>query len=136
MKGLHEDSALAHRLLPVTTNDNSLLPLDKSLPAKNQFYFFVNDHDAYSGSLRDYLDFINEEELLKHVSKLPPFEPEEPDVVQPYIEFFNTVGSHFVSSTGFGARFLLVGTWILLMFLLLTCIIGSLGLEQVRGSQQ
>jgi len=110
---LQDDSALAYRLLPVTTNNTSLFPLDKSLPTGNQFYFFVNDHDSYSGRLRDYLDFINEEELLTHVSKLAPFDSEDPQVVRAYIKFFNTVGSHFVTSTGFGARFQLVGVRIL-----------------------
>lgn len=109
VKDLHADSALAYRLLAVTTNDTSLFPLDKSLPTGNQFFFFVNDHDSYSGRLRDYLDAINEEELLTHVSKLTPFDSGDPQVVQAYIKFFNTVGSHFVTSTGFGARFQLVG---------------------------
>ncbi|KAI5984016.1 hypothetical protein EDC04DRAFT_1705024 [Pisolithus marmoratus] len=105
VKALQDDSALAYRILPATTSNVSLLPLDKSLPTGNQFYFFANDHGSYSGALRDYLSFINEEELLMHVSKLASFDSEDPEVVQAYIEFFNTVGSHFVSSTGFGARF-------------------------------
>ncbi|KAI6027944.1 hypothetical protein PISMIDRAFT_457224 [Pisolithus microcarpus 441] len=107
VKALQDDSALAYRLLPATTSDISLFPLDKSLPQGNQFYFFANDYDAYSGGLRDYLAFINEEEILTHVSKLVPFDAENPEVVQAYIEFFNAVGSHFVTSTGYGARFLL-----------------------------
>jgi len=102
---LQDDAALAYRLLPVTASNMSLLPLDKSLPTPNQYYFFVNDHDAYSGRLRDFLDFINEDELLTHVSKLPSFDSQNPEAVEAYIEFFNTVGSHFVSTTGFGARF-------------------------------
>ncbi|KAI6039602.1 hypothetical protein EDC04DRAFT_2684554 [Pisolithus marmoratus] len=105
VKALQDDSALAYRLLPATTSNISLFPLDKSLPTGNRFYFFANDHGSYSGGLRDYLSFINEEELLTHVSKLASFDSEDPEVVQAYIEFFNTVGSHFVSSTGFGARF-------------------------------
>lgn len=108
VKALQDDSALAYRLLPATTNsDISLSPLNKSLPQGNQFYFFVNDHDAYSGGLRDYLAYINEEELLTHVSKLVPFDATNPEVVQAYVEFFDAVGSHFVTNTGFGARFLL-----------------------------
>jgi len=105
VSALQDDSALAYRLLYITTGNNSLFPLNKSLPTKNQYYFFVNDHAVYSGKLRDYLDFINEKELLQHVSKLTTFNAEDPDVVQAYVEFFNTVGSHFVSSTTFGARF-------------------------------
>lgn len=108
VSALQDDSALAYRLLHITTGNNSLFPLNKSLPTKNQYYFFVNDHSAYSGRLRDYVDLINEEELLEHVSKLTAFNSENPDVVQAYVEFFNTVGSHFVSSTNFGARFQLV----------------------------
>ena len=109
VRALQSDSALATRFLPVTANNNSLFPLDKSLPTGNQFYFFVNDHDSYSGRLSDYTNFINEEELLAHVSKLAPFDSENPEVVQAYIEFFNTVGSHVVTNTNFGARFQLVG---------------------------
>ena len=115
VKALQDNSVPAYRFLSVTANNNSLFPLDKSLPTGNQFYFFVNDYDSYSGRLRDYLSFINEEELLTHVCKLSPFDPENPEVVQAYIKFFNTVGSHFVSSTGFGARFQLVSARILLM---------------------
>ena len=135
-KALKDDFALAYRLLPVTTNNNSFFPLDKSLPAGSQFYFFVNDYDSYSGRLNNFLDFINEEELLTHVSKLSPFDSENPDVVQDYIGFFNTVGSHFVSTTGFGARFQLVGLSIPFLSFLLTRRVGSLGFEQVRGGQQ
>ncbi|KAG8215625.1 hypothetical protein J3R82DRAFT_7494 [Butyriboletus roseoflavus] len=63
-----------------------------NLPCRREtrFFFFFNDHDAYSGRLRDFLDFINEEELLTHVSELLPFEPEDPEVVQAYVDFFNT----------------------------------------------
>ncbi|KAF8129920.1 hypothetical protein EV363DRAFT_1337051 [Boletus edulis] len=105
VKTLQNDAGLAYRLLPVTTNNMSLFPLDKSLPTGNQYYFFVNDHDSYSGTLRDFVDFINEDELLTHVSKLPPFDSQNPEAVEAYIAFFNTVGSHLVSATGFGARF-------------------------------
>ena len=97
-------------LLPVNT-DVSSFPLKHSLPAEYQFSFFSYAADSYTASLRNHLDYIDNEFLHEKIAKLPqPFSAENPSAVAAYRAFFAEVGTHVIISTTFGGRCNVVST--------------------------
>ncbi|KAL0072622.1 hypothetical protein AAF712_000385 [Marasmius tenuissimus] len=91
--------------------DVSSYPLKKSLPTEYQFSFFTFGADVYTASLRNYLDFIDNDFLRKKIAKLPqPFSPGDNSAVAAYKAFFAELGTHVINSTTFGGR-CSISTW-------------------------
>lgn len=95
--------------LAVVAPDTSSYPLKKSLPSGYQFAFYTLSSEAYSASLREYFDFIDNKMLWSKISKLPQPFTNESEVLDAYTTFFGEIGTHVITSATYGARCNIVG---------------------------
>ena len=95
--------------LAVVAPDTTSYPLKKSLPSGYQFAFYNLSSDAYSVSLREYFDFIDNKLLWSKIDQLPKPFTNEPAVVEAYTTFFGEMGTHVITSATYGARCNIVG---------------------------
>ena len=117
--------------LAVHANSSSSYPLAKSFPNNYQFYFFSSSIGAYSASLRDYIDFIDEKLLLKKVQQLPKPFVNDPIVVKAYRQFFGQFGTHVITGATYGGWCNLVSQFVSVPVLFLILETVSLGVKRL-----
>ncbi|KAG7091265.1 hypothetical protein E1B28_010315 [Marasmius oreades] len=99
------DASLSIRYLAVSGGASASYATEKSFRQQNQYAFYAMNADLYSASLRDYINYINEEVLLKRIAKLPrPFDGNHPEHEKKYCDFFASVRTHVINYCTYGAR--------------------------------
>lgn len=82
---------------------------ERAFISGNQYAFYNLTNNAYQARLKDYVDLLNDNALLRGVRELTrPFVGTNPNILQQYKSFFERYGSHVLVDVNYGARFQMV----------------------------
>lgn len=102
------DSNIAARYTAVSGGASASYAIGKTFREEYQYYMFSFNEVRIHVEMQDYGKDVNEQFLLRRMSRIKPFDPRSQESIQAYKSLFATIGSHIITSATYGARLQLV----------------------------
>ncbi|KAI4186371.1 MAG: hypothetical protein L6R41_003527 [Letrouitia leprolyta] len=98
------DSNIAARYTAVSGGASASYAIGKTFREEYQYYMFSFNEVRIHVEMQDYGKDVNEQFLLRRMSRIKPFDPRSQESIQAYKSLFATIGSHIITSATYGAR--------------------------------
>ncbi|KAF8317128.1 hypothetical protein DL93DRAFT_2165785 [Clavulina sp. PMI_390] len=102
---LTADASLAGKYLAVSASAETTYSITKTFHTDTQYSLFDFQSLVYVAGLKDWILDIDEGAFISPIRRMGPWNPSNSTVVEAYRNFFNSYGSHVITSVQFGARY-------------------------------
>lgn len=110
---LSTDASLSASYMAVQGDVSASYAIKKAFSKEYQYDLFNYNALLLDVKFDSYASHINEPYLRQQMSRIPPWNPRNPDTIDLYRSLFGTIGSHIITGVNYGGRLQLVRDLIL-----------------------